>query len=82
MPTYTIEILSHYSGMMSGHFPDWPGLSVLGRDHEDVVQLARGALEAEVIRYAKEDRPLPAPHAASGIKISVIAPAERVAADF
>lgn len=82
MPTYTIEILSHYSGMMSGRFPDWPSLSVLGRDHDDVVELARGALEAEVDRYAQENRPLPTPACSSGLKISVIAPNERVPADF
>lgn len=82
MLTYRVEILPHYSGMMCGHFPDWPGLSVVGRDHEDVVELARRALTTEVERYLCEDRPLPLAVSSQGIQISVIVSHEQVLMDI
>lgn len=82
MLTYKIEILPHYSGMMCGHFPDWPGVSVLGRDHEDVIELGRLALTAEVERCLSEARPVPSAVASRGVKISVVLSDERVLADI
>ena len=61
MPAYCLKIASHYSGLMSAHFPDFPGLVVMGRDHEEVADLAVQALEAELERQLKQNGRIPRP---------------------
>jgi predicted RNase H-like HicB family nuclease len=44
MANYTLRIRPHYSGLFMGDCPEQPGLSVMGRDHDEVASLARQAL--------------------------------------
>lgn len=62
MVSYPMKIRPHYSGMLSGHFPDLPGIVVVGRDHEELGRLALDALEAELERCLARDGELPPCH--------------------
>ena len=44
MADYRIQIRHHYSGLLIGHCSEEPGISVLGRDHEEVILLVTEAL--------------------------------------
>ena len=61
MISYCLTISHHYSGQMCAHFPDFPGMVVLGRDHEEVTGLALEALEAELQRRLELDGNIPQP---------------------
>ena len=70
MVSYCVKIAPHYSGMISAHFPDFPGLVVLGRDHDEARDLALAALEDELERRIGEDGSIPAPTATGRLSIS------------
>ena len=44
MDNYTLRIRRHYSGLFIGSCIEEPGITVMGRDHEEVVFLAEQAL--------------------------------------
>jgi len=70
MVSYCVKIAPHYSGMISAHFPDFPGLVVLGRDHDEARDLALAALEDELERRIGEDGSIPTPTARGRLSIS------------
>ena len=70
MLTYCVKIAPHYSGMISAHLPDFPGLVVLGRDHDEARKLALAALELELERLLKEERTIPAPKARGRLTVT------------
>ena len=70
MLTYCVKIAPHYSGMISAHLPDFPGLVVLGRDHDEAKDLALAALEQELERLAREERNFPRPMARGRLTVS------------
>lgn len=70
MRTYCLEIAPHYSGFLCGHFPDFPGLMVIGRDHDEVADLAVAALEAELEQLIKKNGRLPRPRTTGALSIS------------
>jgi hypothetical protein len=70
MVSYCVKIAPHYSGMISAHFPDFPGLVVLGRDHDEATDLALAALEQELERLIGTDGTIPLPRARGRLTIS------------
>lgn len=69
MVKYCLKIAPHYSGLISGHFPDLPGVVVLSADHEELAILARAALEEELDRHMAASGRIPAPRARGRITI-------------
>ena len=70
MISYCVKIAPHYTGLISAHFPDFPGLVVLGRDHDEATDLALAALELELERLIGEDAAIPRPKARGRLTIS------------
>lgn len=70
MVSYCVKIAPHYSGLMCAHFPDFPGLVVLGRDQDEARELALTALEQELERRISEDGTIPRPAARGKLTIS------------
>ena len=70
MPSYCLKIAAHYSGLVSAHFPDFPGVVVMGRDHEEARDLARAALEEELKRLISQDGAIPMPRAQGRMTVS------------
>ena len=68
--SYCVTIAPHYSGMMCGHFPDFPGLVVLGRDHVEVLALAAESLDAELEHHWRQDGAIPLPRAEGPLSVS------------
>ncbi len=69
MIRYCLKISSHYSGLVSGYFPDVPSASALASDQEELRLLARAALEEELDRCLKERGYIPAPQARGRITV-------------
>jgi len=72
--SYCLRIAPHYSGLISAHFPDFPGLVVLGRDHEEAKDLALAALEQELERLISQDELIPKPRTKGRLTISTRRP--------
>jgi predicted RNase H-like HicB family nuclease len=70
MYCYCVRIAPHYTGLISAHFPDFPGLVVLGRDHDEAKDLALAALELELDRLISQDKAIPRPRARGPMTIS------------
>ena len=70
MISYCVKIAPHYTGLISAHFPDFPGLVVLGRDHDEARDLALAALEQELERLISQDGAFPEPRARGRLTIS------------
>ena len=70
MVSYCVKIAPHYSGLICAHFPDFPDLVVLGRDHEEAEDLARSALEQELERLIHHGIRIPRPVATGRLKIA------------
>jgi len=70
MLTYCVKIAPHYSGLICAHLPDFPGLVVLGRDHDEAKDLALAALEQELERLVNADESFPRPKARGRLTIS------------
>lgn len=70
MFAYCLKIAPHYSGLICGHFPDFPGVVVLGRDHEEVEYLAVEALETELERQLNQNGRIPKPRTRGALSIS------------
>ena len=70
MISYCLKVAPHYSGQLSGHFPDFPGLVVLGRDHEEVAGLALQALEEELEHQLAENGRIPEPQTRGRLIVS------------
>ena len=70
MLTYCVKIAPHYSGLISAHLPDFPGLVVLGRDHDEAKKLALAALEQELERLVSAEETIPRPTARGRITVS------------
>jgi predicted RNase H-like HicB family nuclease len=70
MRSYCLKIASHYSGQVCGHFPDLPGLVIMGRDPEEVAVLAEQALEAELERLLRKTGQVPRARASGPVTIS------------
>jgi predicted RNase H-like HicB family nuclease len=67
---YCVKIAPHYSGLISAHVPDFPGLVVLGRDHDEAKELARAALELEIDRLISDEAEIPRPKAVGRLMIA------------
>ncbi|MBC7987782.1 MAG: type II toxin-antitoxin system HicB family antitoxin [Sphingomonadaceae bacterium] len=61
MLTYFMKIVPHYSGMLVGRFPDLPDVSVVGRDHADIMARALIVLEEALAGLVADGRGLPRP---------------------
>lgn len=70
MFSYCVRIAPHYTGLISAHFPDFPGLVVLGRDHDEARDLALAALEQELERLIRQEEAIPRPRARGPTTIS------------
>lgn len=70
MISYCLNVAPHYSGQLSAHFPDLPGLVVMGRDHEEVTGLALQALEAELARQLAKNGRIPKPRTRGRLIVS------------
>jgi predicted RNase H-like HicB family nuclease len=70
MFSYCVRIAPHYTGQISVHFPDFPGLVVLGRDHDEARDLALAALEQELERLIRQEEAIPRPRARGPMTIS------------
>ena len=60
MVDYAIQLVTRYDGMVIARFPDWPGISAIGRDDEEAIDEARRCLrEALAAREAEARDPMP-----------------------
>ncbi len=72
MLTYALKLADRYDGMVLATFPDVPEALAMGRDCEEAVEQAQGALEAALERYVSEGLDLPAPRASGRITVSTV----------
>lgn len=63
MLTYSLRLAPNYNGMVMVTFPDVPEAMALGRDHDEALEQALGALENALDDYRREGRSLPEPKA-------------------
>lgn len=63
MASYAVDLVTRYDGLVIATFPDLPGVSALGRDDEEALAEARGALDAALRASADAGEPLPEPRA-------------------
>lgn len=70
MVAYCLKIAPHYSGLVCGHFPDIPGLMVMGRDLDEVEELAVAALEAELESQLERNGRIPKPRTRGRLRIA------------
>lgn len=70
MLTYSLKLATNYDGMVLATVPDVPEVFALGRDDEEAVEQARGALEAALERYVVEGRALPVPRASGKLQVT------------
>ena len=61
MNSYCLKLERHYSGLMAAHFPDFPDVIVLGRDHAEARELAVEALKSELQSQLRDTGKLPMP---------------------
>ena len=70
MLTYAVKLASRYDGLVIATFPDVPAAIAYGRDHEEAIEQAEGALEAALIRYMRAGHELPIPRAQSPLTVT------------
>ncbi|HLL59562.1 MAG TPA: type II toxin-antitoxin system HicB family antitoxin [Allosphingosinicella sp.] len=72
MLTYALKLADRYDGMVLATFPDVPEALAMGRDCEEAMEQAQGALEAALERYVSEGLELPTPRAGGRITVSTV----------
>jgi predicted RNase H-like HicB family nuclease len=61
MTSYAVHLVTRYDGLVIATFPDLPGVSALGRDDEEALAEAKGALAAALEACAADGEAPPEP---------------------
>ena len=70
MHSYAVRLATRYDGLVIATFPDFPGVTALGRDDEEAREEARRALEAELALYEQKGLVPPSPTIRNGSMVS------------
>ncbi len=70
MLTYALKLAHRYDGLVIATFPDVPAAVAYGRDHDEAIEQAQGALEAALARYEAAGHALPLPRASGALTVS------------
>ncbi|MDQ8757141.1 type II toxin-antitoxin system HicB family antitoxin [Sphingosinicella sp. LHD-64] len=70
MVSYAVQLATRYDGLVIATFPDLPGVTALGSDHDEALHEARRALDEALAGYATDGVEPPAPAAKSGTMVS------------
>jgi predicted RNase H-like HicB family nuclease len=65
MVRYAVQLVTRYDGLVIASFPDLPGVTALGRDHEEALAEARRELDTALKTYAAEGGVPPEPRTQS-----------------
>jgi len=71
MRSYAVQLVTRYDGLVIATFPDFPGVSALGRDDEEACDEARRALADALEACARDGREAPPALFAGSTMISV-----------
>lgn len=71
MAEYAVQLVTRYDGLVIASFPDFPGVTALGRDDEEARDEARRALAEAVAAFEAKGVAPPLPRARSESMISV-----------
>lgn len=69
MVSYAVQLATRYDGMVIATFPDLPGVTALGSDHDEALHEAGRALDEALAGYAADGVAPPAPVARSGTMV-------------
>lgn len=69
MVSYAVQLATRYDGMVIATFPDLPGVTALGSDHDEALHEAGRALDEALADYAAEGAAPPQPAAKSGTMV-------------
>ena len=71
MVSYAVQLVTRYDGLVIATFPDFPGVSALGRDDEEALDEARRALGEALAGYAASGTAPPPPAAPGATRVGV-----------
>ena len=71
MAEYAVQLVTRYDGLVIASFPDFPGVTALGRDDEEARDEAGRALAEAVAAFEANGETPPPPRARSESMISV-----------
>ena len=70
MVSYAVQLATRYDGLVIASFPDLPGVTALGSDHDEALHEAGRALDEALAGYAADGVAPPPPAAKSGTMVS------------